>query len=137
MRSKIASTFSNKQSRNFWSVIRSLNESRGKTNHVPIVDGVTGVNDIVNLFASKLNSRLNTHPGISANAFHSFDSSLFASQLSEVNVSVNDVLSTLESLKPGKTDSDRVSSNHLKFAIPVMLSLLFFLYCHSPTWIYA
>ena len=75
------------------------------------------MNDIANLFASKLNSRLNTHPGISANAFHSFDSSLFASQLSEVNVSVDDVLSALESLKPGKTDSDRVSSNHLKFAI--------------------
>ena len=78
------------------------------------------MNDIANLFASKLNSRLNTHPGISANAFHSFDSSLFASQLSEVNVSVEDVLSVLESLKPGKTDSDRVSSNHLKFALPVI-----------------
>ena len=35
-------------------------------------------------------------------------------------MSVDDVLSALESLKPGKTDSDRVSSNHLKFAIPVI-----------------
>ena len=103
VRSKIASAFSNKQSRNFWTVIRSLNKSRGETNHVPIVDGVTGVNDIANCFTSKLNSRLNTHPGLSANAFHSFDSSLFASQLSEVNVFVDDLLNALESLKPGKT----------------------------------
>ena len=50
-------------------------------------------------------------------------------------MSVHDVLSALESLKPGKTDSDRVLSNHLKYAITVLLNLLPFLYCHSSPWI--
>ena len=35
-------------------------------------------------------------------------------------MSVEDVLSALESLKPGKTDSDHVSPNHLRYAIPVI-----------------
>ena len=35
-------------------------------------------------------------------------------------MSVDDVPSALESLKPGISDSDHVSSNHLKFAIPVI-----------------
>ena len=35
------------------------------------------------------------------------------------------MLSALESLKPGKTDSDRVSSNHLKFAIAESVASFF------------
>ena len=36
-------------------------------------------------------------------------------------MSTDDVLSAIESLKPGKTDSDRVSSYHLKYAVPVIV----------------
>ena len=57
------------------------------------------------LFPSKLSSQLNTYPGLSASAFNS---SLFAFQLSEVNVFLNNVLSALESLKPGRTDSNHI-----------------------------
>ena len=69
VRSKLASTFSNKRSNNFWSVVHSLNKSRSKNNRVPIVDSVSGKSDIANLFASKLSSRLNTHPGLSADDY--------------------------------------------------------------------
>ena len=54
VRSKLASTFSNKRSNIFWSVVHSLNKSRSKNNRVPIVDSVSGESDIANLFASKL-----------------------------------------------------------------------------------
>ena len=122
VRSKLASTFSIKRSNNFWSVVHSLNKSRSKNYRVPIVDSVSGESDIANLFASKLSSRLNTHPGLSADDLHSFDTSLLLEyQLSEVKVSTDDVLSAIESLKPGKTDSDRVSSYHLKYAVPVIV----------------
>ena len=73
------------------------------------------------LLASKLSSRLNTHPGLSADDLHSFDTSLLEYQLSEVKVSTDDVLSAIESLKPGKTDSDCVSSYYLKYAVPVIV----------------
>ena len=46
VRSKLASTFSNKRSNNFWSVVHSLNKSRSKNNRVPIVDSVSGESDI-------------------------------------------------------------------------------------------
>ena len=36
-------------------------------------------------------------------------------------MSTDDVLSAIESLKPGKTDSDHVSSYHLKYAVPVIV----------------
>ena len=121
VRSKLASTFFNIRSNNFCSVVHSLNKSRSKNNRVPIVDSVSGESDIANLFASKLSSRLNTHPGLSADDLHSFDTSLLEYQLSEVKVSTDDVLSAIESLKPGKTDSDRVSSYHLKYAVPVIV----------------
>ena len=36
-------------------------------------------------------------------------------------MSTDDVLSAIESLKPGKTDTDHVSSYHLKYAVPVIV----------------
>ena len=38
-------------------------------------------------------------------------------------MSTDDVLSAIESLKPGKTDSDRVSSYHLEIWNPLLPSL--------------
>ena len=117
LKSKRARTFSGKRCRDFWSVVRSLNRSRNRNYRVPIVDGVCGENGIANLFASKLSSRLNTHSGLSA---LNLGSSSLDGQLAEVMVSAEDVLSALESLKPGKTDFDRVSTNHLKYSLPVI-----------------
>ena len=57
------------------------------------------------MFASKLISRLTSHPSVSADALHSLDSSLFDYQLSDVKVSADDVLSTLKSLKPSTSVS--------------------------------
>ena len=89
---------------------------------------------LLTCFASKLSSRLNTHPGLSADELHSFNTSLLEYQLSEVKVSTDDVLSAIESLKPGKTDSDHVSSYHLKYAVPVHC---FLLYGYPSPWLYA
>lgn len=114
-----------KPSCNFWSVILL-------TNPGAIVDGVSVVNDTANLFASKLNSWLsNTHPGLSVNAF---DSSLFAFQLSKVNMSVNDVLSALESLKPGKLTLINVIQSEECYSCYCWVCCLF-LYHYSSTWI--
>jgi hypothetical protein len=119
LRSKLANTFCGKTSRNFWSVVSSLCKSKSKINPVPVVDGVSGVNNIANLMASKLRSLLNTHSGISSDDLNVLlDSSLSDSQLSEVIVSDEDILSAIHSLQSGKTDFDHVSSNHLKFAAP-------------------
>ena len=80
---------------------------------------VDGVSDIADLMASKLHSLLNTHSGISSDDLNALlDSSLSDSQIPEVIVSDEDVLSAIHSLQSGKTDFDSVSSNHLKFAAP-------------------
>ena len=50
LRQKLARSFSSKKSRDFWAAVRSVNGSKRNSNHVPVVDGVCGDDDIANLF---------------------------------------------------------------------------------------
>ena len=117
LRSKLVRTFSG------LSCVHSISPGINRNCRVPIVDRVCGEKCIANLFASKLSSRLNTHSGLSADALN-LGSSFLDGQLAEVMVSAEDVLSALESLKPGKTDFDRVSTNHLNILFQLLLSIL-------------
>ena len=133
LRSKLANTFCRKD---LVTLVSSLSNSISKINPVPVVDGVAGVNNIANLMASKLHSLLNTHSGISSDDLNILlDSSLSDSQISEVIVSDEDVLSAIHSLQSGKTDFDHVCSNHLKFAAPSiadsLASLFSTILCHG------
>ena len=119
LRQKLARSFSSKKSRDFWATVRSVNGSKSNSNHVPVVDGVCGDDNIANLFASKLHSLLNMHGGTTTEALNNLGS-FCDGRLEEVTVAVDDVLGALGSLKPGKTDFDRVSTYHVKYALPVI-----------------
>ena len=119
LRQKLARSFSSKKPRDFWATVRSVNGSKCNSNHVPVVDGVCGDDNIANLFASKLHSRLNMHGGITTEALNNLGSSCDG-KLEEVTVALDDVLGALGSLKRGKTDFDRVSTYHVKYALPVI-----------------
>ena len=59
------------------------------------------------------------HSGISTEALNNLGSSCDG-KLEGVTVAVDDILGALGSLKPGKTDFDRVSTYHVKYALPVI-----------------
>ena len=59
------------------------------------------------------------HDGITTEASNNLGSACDG-RLEEVTVAMDDVLGALGSLKPGKMDFDRVSTYHVKYALPVI-----------------
>ena len=99
-----------------------------KSHAVPIVDGVSCDDKIANVFALKLGI-LNTHSSIPRDSLlSSIQSSLTGSHLSSVDFSKDDVLVALSMLINKKSDSNGISTEHLKHsssAIAEFLALLF------------
>ena len=86
-----------------------------------IIDGISDSHNIANLFASKYSSLFNKHSSSSRDSLYSsVQSSLTTSHLREVDFSYDDVVEALCQLKLKKSDPWRVSSEHLKFASPVI-----------------
>ena len=101
-----------KKKDDFWSQIRQLNRSRPSP--ASSVDNVSGDVNIANLFASKF---LNSNSSSSRDSLHSsIQSSIESWHLRDVHFSDKEVLEALSLLKSKKTDSDGVSSDHLKLA---------------------
>ena len=93
-RKKLALLCGRKNKKRLWSEIRRLNHSR--LNLPPIVDGVSGSRNIANLFASKSEDVLNTHP----TSTHSLlQTSVTDFCINEVCFSEDDVLQALSQLK--------------------------------------
>ena len=79
------------------------------------MDGISGGNNIANMWASKLSNLLNTHSPTSRDSLYSsLKSSLSDSQLSSIYVTDDDVLDAISQIKMHKSDSCSLSSEHLK-----------------------
>ena len=115
MQDKFASLFASKKKDDFWSQIHQFNRSRPSP--ASSVDNVSGDLNIANLFASKFANVLNSNSSSSRDSLHSsLQSSIESWHLRDVHFSDEEVLEALSLLKSKKTDSDGVSSDHLKLA---------------------
>ena len=75
--------------------------------------------------ASKFRSLLNTHsPALRDSLYDTLQSSVSTSQLQDVVVTCEDVIKAIHRVKSGKFDSDGLSSEHLRFACPVIADSL-------------
>ena len=115
LQDKFASLFASKKKDDFWSQIRQLN--RSCPSPASSVDNVSGDVNIANLFASKFANVLNSNSSSSRDSHHSsIQSSIESWHLRDVHFSDKEVLEARSLLKSKKTDSDGVSSDHLKLA---------------------
>ena len=92
----------------------------------PVVDGVNGDTNIANAFASKFHAVLNKHSTSSSQTIPSaaIQSSLTESHLSAITVSHNQITEAISLLKSRKFDAFGVTSEHLKYASPVIANVL-------------
>ena len=125
LKRKLASSFAAKRKHNFWSAIKAMNKSTSST-RVSSIDGINEDSDNANLFASKIKRSLNTHSINSHDNLSSSEvtSSLSNTQLQDVLVSVDEIFEVTGNLKSNKSDESGVSSEHLKFAMPVIVESL-------------
>ena len=105
----------------------------------PIVDGISGGNNIANMWASKLSNLLNTHSPTSRDSLYtSLKSSLSDSQLSSIYVTEDDVLEVISQIKMHKSDSCGLSSEHIKYsASAISDSFAVFFYHNLTSWLHA
>ena len=116
---KLAHLLRRKSKKGFWSEVRRLNRSH--SSYTPVVDGVSGDENIANLFATKSEGLLNTHTCSSHSSLHSpLQSSLTDLCISEVSFSDDDVLQALSKLSKNKSDGSGVCTEHLKYSSSVI-----------------
>ena len=124
LRRKLARSFTSRKKHGFWSAVRAVNKCNS-TRQVPIVDGVSGDSEIAGLMATKLKTQLNSHSASSHDHFCSqLGSVLSDTQLSDVEVSSEDIFAAISELKINKSDDCGVTSEHLKVASPVIADSL-------------
>ena len=106
----LTESYSQKSPQEFWSLVNKLTKPRSSK---CVVNGVCDVNDIANLWASKLQGLLNTH---GSSSHHTLLQSLLSlDHLSTVRVSIDDVLNAIHLIKPRKADSARLLSERLRY----------------------
>ena len=116
LQKKLALLLTKKNKKEFWSEVRHLNRSH--SSYTPVVDGVSGDENIANLFATKSEGLLNTHTSSSHSSTP--QSSLTGLCISEVSFSDDDVLQALFKLRQNKSDGSGVFTEHLKYASSVI-----------------
>ena len=110
----------------FWSAVKKVNKPNASLSS--IVDGISGTDNIANLFASKFGALLNKHSSSSNSILDSIHCSLTDSHLRSILITPEQVLEAPSQLKPDKTDPTGVSSKHLLYGSSVLavpLSALF------------
>ena len=137
-REKLAKSFAKNKKDGFWSAVKQL--KRGSTSRVSVVNDCTDSSDIANIFASNICSLLNTHsPALRNSMLASTKSKLTAimNSLECLCLKMRCMMLSLLS-RTEKTDSLGLSSEHLKYACPVIahdLSAFFtacFRHCYLP-----
>ena len=128
LRGQLARSFAMKQKDTFWSDIKRLNKPKTSQSS-PLVDGVSDSSNIANNFASKYSALLNKHSSASLSSIlTSVQSSLTISCLNDVIILEDHVAEAISQLKSNKSDASGITSEHIKFASPVIaypLSTLF------------
>ena len=90
-----------------------------------LVDGVNGKTEVANIFDSKFSALLNKHSSSSRNSLlATIQSSLTSPHIFSVTVTEDQVSAAISQLKPHKSDASSVSSEHIKFASPVIITPL-------------
>jgi len=108
----------------FWQQVHRVNKFK-KPIPVSSVDGVSGSNQVSQLFFSKLQSLSNSqHTSGCAPHCSSSLTSLSADDLKASAISVECVVEAFSHLKCGKSDSGSLSSDHLIYALPAISSSL-------------
>ena len=127
-RAQLANSFKCRSSREFWARVKRMTRHKTST-PTSIIDGVSGDNNVAELWASKLKNLLNTNHNSWDNFSHSISGNISFASLSELIVTPMDVRRSLLNLKTGKRDMDNVSSDHLRHAAPVIAAPVL-LYSH-------
>ena len=102
----------------------------------PYVDGISGAQNIANMFSSRFKCLFNKHSSSSRSDFlSSLRASLSNSMLLDTSFSEDDVYEAINQLHSGKADANRIVSEHLKLCSSVIalpLSLFFTaIVCHG------
>ena len=126
VRDRLAHSFTKKKKDSFWLDVKSINKSNAPR-FSPVVDGVNGDTNIANAFASKFSAVLNKHSTSSSQTIASTAilSFLTESHLSAITVSHDQITETISLLKSRKSDAFGVTSEHLKYASPVIANVLY------------
>ena len=124
-----AISYSNPQE--FWKQVKKLSKpSSGAMSSSSIIDGCNNDIEISNIFASKLESLLNSVPDTTSRTSlqHRVKESITSSALSSVFITQEIVYDAISQLKSNKNDGSVLSSNHIIYAKDVLstpLSKLF------------
>ena len=110
----------------FWKEVRCLSQHHKNSSNLPTVDGITGDQNISDMWASKLEILLNSGNGHDHDCLLEvlYSSSFCSSDLDIVSISSNTILTALSHLKLGKSDGSGLSSDHWVHAAPAIAGLL-------------
>ena len=124
IRDRLAHSFTKRKKDSFWLDVKSIKSNA--PHFSPVVDGANGDTNIANAFASKFSAMLNKHSTSSSQTIPSatIQSSLTESHLSTITVSYDQITEAISLLKSGKSDAFGVTSEHLKYASPVIANVL-------------
>ena len=123
LQDRLARSFASKRKVKFWVHVKRL---MSRPSHPsPLVDGVNGKTEIANIFASKFSALLNKHSSSFRNSLlATIQSSLTYPHIFSVTVTEDQVAAAISQLKPHKSDASSVTSEHIKFASPVIITPL-------------
>ena len=129
-RENLATAISYSNPQEFWKQVKKLSKpSSGAMSSSSIIDGCNNDIEISNIFASKLESLLNSVPDTSrTNLQHQVKESITPSALSSVFITQEIVYDAISQLNRNKNDGPVLSSNHFIYAKEVLstpLSKLF------------
>ena len=129
---------SNDPNRGFWSEARRF-FSKCSVSSAPVVDGVSGVDDIARLWGDRFKELYNTaDDSISSELLLSLDSSTTLADIEQISVSFQTVQEAIGKLKRGKSDGGptglrphcRSTCSNLSFSCPLV-------YLGAQAWLYA
>ena len=120
---QLAQSFASKRKDKFWVHVKQV---KCRPSHPSLlVDGVNGKTEVANIFASKFSALLNKHSSSSRNSLlATIQSSLTSPHIFSVTVTEDQVSAAISQLKPHKSDASSVTSEHIKFASPVIITPL-------------
>ena len=128
-RERLASVIAASRSRDFWLEVKRTTKPQRSCIPAKSVDGVHGLQDIANLFASRVTGYLNTHDAcLRDDLLSSMSSSISSADIASFSISVECIRSAFSKLKLCKSDGSILISDHLIMCLPVIaesLSALF------------
>ena len=112
-RTRLAEALLNDPNRNFWSEVRRF-VGHHKSVPTSAVDGVSGPENIANLWCSHFKQLYNTVDGsASTDLLSALDSGISHDELDRISISAEVIEVAIGKLKRGKSDGDTLMSNHI------------------------